>query len=337
MNILNLIAMLLISIPTLPVSASEPSARAGDAVPEIINLGADFQKYWSEIKRKRIQASDLAAHVKVFKEKLVRNREQFYLDVVFDKREAGKSFDEVLIEALKESIPIFEKHRAQIEFNISSFESSTRDQIKKLKRELPDFKVDTPIYGMISLDKFAGGVRLHEGKQLLAISFDKLAAIDRDFAMVFSHEAFHVYHHQANPTMREELKTSNDLLVAGMFIEGIATFAEGELNPDRRQRRMVRDLEEWCRSKSYRKFINDFLADNKKLGAATFEANKNLYRKWFYTSRDQEYPFPTEAAYCIGDQVVAELHKKHSLSEMVRWNVSKMIDISKPVLKNLGG
>lgn len=337
MNIRHLLASLLVSLPTLGIISGEASASASESVPKIISLGSDFQEYWSEIKKNKIQASDLSAHVKVFKEKVVRNREQFYLDVVFDKREAGKSFDEVLLEALKESIPIFEKYQDQIEFNISSFERSTRDQLKKLKRELPDFKIDTPIYGMISLNKFAGGVRLHEGRQLLAISFDKLAAIDRDFSMVFSHESFHVYHHQANPTMREELKTSNDLLIAGMFIEGIATFAEGELNQDRRQRRMVRDLEEWCRSKSYRKFINDFLADNEKLGAATFEANKNLYRKWFYTSRDKVYPFPTEAAYCIGDQVVAELHKKYSLSEMVRWNVSKMIGMSKPVLKTLGG
>lgn len=81
---------------------------------------------------------------------------------------------------------------------------------------------------MVSLNKFAGGVRLHSGKQVLAMSFDKLAAVDRDFAMVFAYESFHVYHHQVNPGMRAELGKRSDLLVAGMFIEGIATFAEGE-------------------------------------------------------------------------------------------------------------
>jgi len=309
-------------------------ARASSLPPfEIFNLGAPFQAYRAEVKRLKLPAGDTSQHMRLFKEHVVRDQTQFYLDVVFDKRDQRKTFDEVLSEALQESVPLFDKHEAQIDASIKDFETHTREQMTRLLKAIPDFKVETPIYGMISLNKFAGGVRSFAGKQVLAIAFDKLAAIDRDFSMIFAHESFHVYHHQANPKLREELGKSTDLLIAGMFIEGIATFAEGEINPDKRHRRMVKGLEVWCSAKGYMPYIAEFLADNDKLSAATYEANKDLYRKWFYTARGRDYPFPTEAAYCIGDQVVSVLAAKHNFRDMARWSMAKVIAESRPILE----
>jgi hypothetical protein len=329
-----LVAASLVSlIVKIGVVSSSALATTAFPSPEIKNLGPAFQAYWKEIKDAKVPTSDIEQHVRLFKKHVVRDEARFYLDVVFDKRDQGKTLDDLLREALTESAPLFEKHAAQIEANIKTFESSVHEQLARLRKAIPDFKVETPIYGMVSLNKFAGGVRLNAGQQVLAMSFDKLATLDREFPMVFAHESFHIYHHQVNPRLREELSKSSDLLVAGMFIEGIATFAEGELNPDKRHRRMVTDLESWCRSKAYKRYISEFLEDNGKLSAATFDANKALYRKWFYTSRDRDYPFPTEAAYCIGDQVVTSLSQKHSLQDMARWDVAKMIAVSKPVLE----
>lgn len=156
-----------------------------------------------------------------------------------------------------------------------------------------------PYVGMVSLNKFAGGVRLHRGKQVLAISMDKVAFLDRDFDMVFSHEAFHVYHKQVNPNLESSIRTSSDLLILGSFIEGLATYAEGEFNPKKRNRRMVKKLVEWCDTGKYRSVLDEFLSDNKKVSIDKYEETKHLYRKWFYTKRPKAYSFPSEAAYCI--------------------------------------
>ncbi len=312
------------------LTALQAGAQQSDI--KLVNLGLNFRKYWTEIRHQKIGSADIEAHLRLFKKHVVMNQTQFYLDVVFDKRPPGKEFDVLLREALADSIPVFEKYENQIASNIDSFEAKARVQIQRLQSEIPGFRADIPIYGMASLDKFAGGVRLHDGKQILVISVDKLAAIDRDFEMVFTHEVFHVYHNQKNPTLRADLSRSADLIVAGMFIEGIATFAEGHLNPKQKSRRMVKELVEWCDNGHYRRYIPELLSDNAKLAALNFEANKHLYRKWFYTARDQAYPFPTEAAYCIGDRVVSELATQHSMQTMVSWNVPKLIMESKRVL-----
>ena len=318
---------------TIAIAMPKP-AHAKDQELNLTNLGPEFLKYWGEVKRLQVKPSDLEKHASLFKEHVIKDQTQFYLDVVFDKRDKAKKFDDILVEALKDSVPIFETLEKQIASNIKTFDANTKEQIKRLQKAIPGFSADMPIYGMVSLDKFAGGVRLNKGQQVLAISFDKVAAIDRDFDMLFTHEVFHVYHNQANPSLRAELSKSSDLLIAGMFIEGIATYAEGDLNPNKKSKRMVKDLMEWCSKKEYKKFIGDFLQDNAQLTAVTYEANKHLYRKWFYTTRDKDYPFPTEAAYCIGDQVIEALAVKHSLKEMVIWDVAKMTSEGKKILES---
>src|SRR5690606_6166102 len=192
---------------------------------------------------------------------------------------------------------------------------------------------EVPVYGMVSLHQFAGGVRFHDGKQVLAISMDKVINIDRDFDMVFTHEAFHVFHLHSNPTMQEDISRSSDLLIVGMFIEGLATYAEGALNPEKPHRRMVAPLMAWCDGGEYKKYLDEFLADNKVVSHAAREKTKHLYAKWFYTKRDGDFPFPTEAAYCIGDRVVDQLAGTYSMTEMAKWPVPRMIAEAKRILQ----
>jgi hypothetical protein len=309
-------------------------AQANEDEMNLTNLGSEFLKYWAEVKRLHVKPDELEKHAALFKEHVIKDQTQFYLDVVFDKRDKSKKFDDILREALNESVPIFATYEIKIAANIKAFDYDAREQLKRLQKAIPGFNADLPIYGMVSLNKFAGGVRLNNGQQVLAMSFDKVAAIDRDFEMLFSHEVFHVYHNQENPGLRAELGKSSDLLIAGMFIEGIATFAEGDLNPTKKSNRMVKGLMAWCDKKEYKKFVGEFLRDNAQVSALTYEANKHLYRKWFYTSRDKDYKFPTEAAYCIGDQVVEALAAKHSLKEMVTWNVAKINSEGKKILES---
>ena len=188
---------------------------------------------------------------------------------------------------------------------------------------------------MMSLGRFAGGVRLNEGKQVLAISLEKIVAINRDFEMIFTHELFHVYHKKMSPRMQNDTRRSEDILMAGMFIEGLATFAEGKLNPDKYHRRMVKLLVDWCDKGFYKSYLEEFLADNKLLSYKNFEKHKDLYRKWFYSKRNKSYPFPTEAAYCIGDKVVTKLSTKFSMAEMASWSLPKILSESKATLKEL--
>lgn len=313
------------------------SAFAADEQPKIVNLGTDFQKYWSEVKRQKVEKHNIPRHADLFKKFVIKEDEAFYRNVLFNRRKKDEAFDDLLLDALKKSVPIFYAYEDQIGENIDRFEERVRVQLSRFKEKVPDFNLGVPIYGMASLNKFEGGTRNHDGQMIMALSVDKMAARGADFELVFCHEAFHIIQGQLNPNYQKDYKETKDRFLADMFYEGLASFSEIYLNPEKKEERAKAGLFAWCKKENCLKVVNEFLADNEKQATASEEEFSKLRKKWFSTSREGDFAFPTEVAYCIGEQVVAELAKKHSLFKMAEWKASKAISESKKILQKWDG
>jgi len=104
----------------------------------------------------------------------------------------------------------------------------------------PDFKPAITVIYMPSLRHFDGQTTLlKDGRPAMLFGIDGIAEFDgehADLPVLFSHELFHVYHAQVNPSLfpvqsAKALENGDVPLYEEVWIEGLATYVSGALNP----------------------------------------------------------------------------------------------------------
>jgi hypothetical protein len=104
----------------------------------------------------------------------------------------------------------------------------------------PDFKPDISVAFMPSLRHFDGQTtQLKDGRTVILFGVDAIAEFhgeNADLPVLFSHELFHVYHAQVNPDLFPPnvggpREAENVPLYEAVWIEGLATYVSGALNP----------------------------------------------------------------------------------------------------------
>jgi hypothetical protein len=299
-------------------------------------LDDEFQNYWA--KAKAVPDKNVKRHVELFKKYALKQgvHNQFYLDTVLANKVKDQSkvdIDKKIFNILSIWVAVFRKYENKIISEFSSFRERVKTQSTRFSKLVPDFQYQgIPIYGFLSLGNSLGGTRTHKGKTILIFGMDQLVKNGADFDILFSHEAYHAYHFQTNKTLNQQMEKSQRLLISMMYVEGLATYAAGQLNPEKYEHRYLDDsLKKACQGDTYKKYISEFLEDSKKFTYKDYEKKNHLPEKWFYINRKKKYPFPEMMGYCMGERVLNELGKMYSLSQMANWSLNvaheKMIGI----------
>jgi hypothetical protein len=101
--------------------------------------------------------------------------------------------------------------------------------LNDFQKAFPDFGCQNPIYLLVSLGAFDGGVRSVNDSPALLFGVDVIARIHSqdELGALFDHELFHMYHRQITGMGGGR----GDPLYRALWEEGLATYVSGVLNP----------------------------------------------------------------------------------------------------------
>ena len=184
-------------------------------------------------------------------------------------------------------------------------------------RAFPDFKPDLTVAFMPSFRHFDGQTtQLKDGRTAILFGVDGIAEFqgkDADLPVLFSHELFHVYHAQVNPDLFPPnvggpREADNVPLYEAVWIEGLATYVSGSLNP----KASVQDL-----------LLNQKLYDE---GMPQMPVIAGRILDKFDTTDDADNAaflhggvkgdIPARSGYLAGYLMAEDLGKKYSLAEL---------------------
>jgi hypothetical protein len=123
--------------------------------------------------------------------------------------------------------------------NLATFDASLNASLPRLEQAFagafPAFNPESvSIYIMPSFGVFDGMTEIVGGKLALLIGIDNLAQESSMVPVFLTHELFHIYHHEVNPTFFVT-PSENDLYKYGLYrelwAEGMATYVSQALNP----------------------------------------------------------------------------------------------------------
>lgn len=146
--------------------------------------------------------------------------------------------------------------------------------------------------------------------------------IDDDPDVLYSHELFHIYHHN-RLNIDEKTYDEKGKLTLPLWMEGLAVYVSKEMNPSKGDDKvfMSKDLPN-VSQKDIKWMAKEFL---KNADAKSYdEKHPEIYQNWFNYGKQIRKDIPTRAGYLLGYHVVKEIGKKHSSYEMAGWDLDKM-------------
>ncbi len=200
----------------------------------------------------------------------------------------------------------------------------------------PDIDGDRlSIYTIPSLGMFEAQSRPVGDNYVIMLGVDEIAnrARGKIDSVLLHHELFHIYHYQTNPFVnggakgffeRGELPAVYLLL----WVEGLATFASRTLNSDATNSRIYFSDSLFDETESRMPFLLKRLSD-------TLESNsiEDIAGFFYFASEDER--IPKDCGYVIGEQLVLEVAKRHSLNEMAAMQESALLEEARHALQIL--
>jgi hypothetical protein len=116
-----------------------------------------------------------------------------------------------------------------------SLEGDLSVYLSGFQKAFPDFVCQNPIYFLVSLGAFDGGVRPVNDSPALLFGVDVIAKIHPhdELGALFDHELFHMYHRQITGMGGGR----GDPLYHALWEERLATYVSGVLNPPSQRKR----------------------------------------------------------------------------------------------------
>jgi hypothetical protein len=191
-------------------------AEVSAAAPyELIDLATPYATLWDETR-------DLPAPARVER---FKQRFDTLLPGFFDAERVGWMSAAQYDAAILASFEDFPAIRARFTAATAGLAKLLAPAHESFKKSFPDLRPIGPIYVVHSLGEFDGGTRAVAGRNRLMFGADVIARVhgfanERPF---FHHELFHVYHAQ--------FFTECERMWCALWMEGLATFAAQQLNP----------------------------------------------------------------------------------------------------------
>jgi len=284
---------------------------------EVVNLGNEFQQFWKAAESKLFEEQ-----ITIWNE-LVESPHQDLFDSLVYSKKFVKDWPEKKEKRLRE---LFAELPTTFDSNLKvfkSFEKTLADQIRKYSKKFPDSRFTNKIYAVPGASFNGKSGELYKSKEtVLAFGINIMLKIDDDPDVLYSHELFHIYHHNR---LNIDSKTYDERgrLTLPLWMEGLATYVSKEMNPLKGDDKifMSRELTR-VSQEDIRWLAREFL---KNADAKSFdEAKPEIYQNWFTYGRQVRRDIPTRAGYLLGYHVASELGKHHSSYEMAGWDLDRI-------------
>ncbi len=282
----------------------------------IVNLGGEFEQFL--IATQGIPQDKVEAEWEKFESK----HQLIYDQYVYRKNTAG--WEQQLRKKRDHFFAQLPSIRDDMKALFTQADSVVANQESSFRKIFPDLASDIPVYFLPSLTSFNGmAVPLPEfGRYGLLVGVDFVVQRKEDLDVLFSHEFFHAYH-------SDKIEgASGKTMATPLWLEGLATYVSGVLNPDRPDAVLLMEpnLARECDKPA---FVNDLA---KKYRAVIDTDGQTTYEDWFMMSGATK---PNRRGYCLGLHVIRNLTKTYTLSEMKKWPENRFSKKIKTVLKTM--
>ena len=299
---------------------------------KIINLGENFRTFWSEAKD-----CPYGVQEKLWNKYIESDEQDFYDDIVFQKddredcREYSEKNRKKRLKLFFEKVPEIYTPMMQ---EFESFDHIIISQLEKFKNHFPDANFsDVSAYAVPSVMSFNGKGEILNDKPVLAFGMDMIAYFVKnpkclegfhavhDADILYSHEMFHVYHNKFLSITKEKIKKEGKLSHL-LWMEGLAVFASGVLNPNASIEAMLMDANLPKIAKPKIKSLSEkFL---KVAGEKLHNLeNPQISGAWFDMST-LDNDILIRGGYYLGFEVVSNIANKYQLEELVRWDFDRI-------------
>lgn len=323
-----LLFMSAVACSTSPSSTSPNKDKTVSTTYTVINLGKEFDAFWEKAKSKPFEEQ-----VKIWDEVVEAPHQDLYDSLVYSKK-YSKDWPEKKTRRLKGFFAVLPHEYEATKKVFDGFENTVAEQIKKYSAKFPDSKFTNKIYAVPGATFNGKANELSQTKEtVLAFGINIMIEIDDDPDVLYSHELFHIYHHN-RLNIDEKTYDEKGKLTLPLWMEGLAVYVSKEMNPSKGDDKvfMSKDLPK-VPQKDIRWMAEDFL---KNADAKSYdEKHPEIYQNWFNFGKQIRKDIPTRAGYLLGYHVVKELGKKYSSYEMAGWDLDKMHKEVKSTLAQL--
>lgn len=290
-----------------------PSHLHGDV--KIHNHASSFVSYWNKSKNLSIQEKSALFH-----KEIVPLFPQFYN---FRMKSWKNTEDNIgsLLESFSSIEDEFQKEG-------SDFPEKIKSALPLFKALFPDFDDDIELYIIHSLQTMAGGTRLINNKTYFIFGIENMIkAFPGDKIVLFHHELFHFYH-----TQRGFIESDDDMFYQNLWAEGMASYVSHILNPKASFVEIFGSstenlAENFEKKQAY--LLNEVIANLES-------KDKKLYFNYFYV--DEGHPeIPELSGYYLGYILAKELHKTHTIEQLVSLKGSELLSKIRQTLREFSG
>lgn len=283
----------------------------------VINLGKEFDIFWKSAKSKSFEEQ-----VKIWDEVVEAPHQDLYDSLVYSKK-SSKDWLEKKTKILKEFFTDLPREYEANKRAFDSFEDTVAEQIKKYSAKFPDSKFTNKIYAVPGATFNGKADELSQTKEtVLAFGINIMIEIDDDPDVLYSHEFFHIYHHN-RLNIDEKTYVEKGKLTLPLWMEGLAVYVSKEMNPTKGDDKvlMSKDLPK-VPQEDIKWMAKEFL---KNADAKSYdEKHPEIYQNWFNYGKQIRKDIPDRAGYLLGYHVVKEIGKKQSSYEMAGWDLDKI-------------
>jgi hypothetical protein len=285
-------------VGSMPLCASQ----ASDATRcRVVDLMPPFWRFWDAAKDQ-----PQSAQLLLFDEMVVKEHPEVYRESVLGvgSNEPGPRIADFLRGA-PANIAAMRKLSDSLEGDLPLY-------LSDFQKAFPDFACQNPIYLLVSLGAFDGGVRAVNGYPALLFGVDVIARVhpQDELGALFDHELFHMYHRQITGMGGGR----GDPLYRALWEEGLATYVSGVLNPGVSESAILGRPEDLAaRAKPHLPQIARELVQNMD------STSPDLYQTFFLGDSARK-DIPPRSGYCVGLLIARELGQGHSLQQLAKMN-----------------
>jgi hypothetical protein len=301
--------------PAVPAYAGEISAASPCRV---VNLMPQFWKFWDAAKDQ-----PLSAQLSLFDEMVVRKNPEIYVENVLRPGRDESDLKTQIADFLRGA----PAHIVAMRKLSDNLETNLPLNLSGFEKVFPDFACRNPIYFLVSLGAFDGGVRTVRGQPALLFGVDVIARIHLpdELGALIDHELFHMYHRQITGVAGAR----GDPLYLALWEEGLATYVSGALNPSVSESAILgrpEDLAE--RTKPLLPLIARELLENMD------STSPDLYQAFFLLGGPRK-DLPPRSGYYVGFLVSREIGQSHNLQQLAQMNGESLHSTIRKILQKM--
>lgn len=186
----------------------------------------------------------------------------------------------------------------------------------KFRQNLPDYRLEIPVYLLHSIGTQDGGIRDSGGRSAMYFGVDVIADIHDSTTIepFLTHELFHIYH--------QRFFSDCSKIWCSLWIEGLAVYAAARLHPGATDRQLLLTSPQPIRPGVEPRLRQAMCYLKTRL-------NRDRGLEEFFSTNSNNGPFPSRFGYFLGYELAQKIGKGRSMAQVARLRqpeVRQLID-----------